>query len=133
MEELLIEWDWRMQDGIGTNREPLTYALAIERTLLRGDRLIEDLADSGVELADSNAVWQDLREQMNRLTKSGLDEEDPAWESLWRRVHQERREIALSNPLADVGPLLFVKRVPADFSHQLTQYYGRCARPGGRR
>ena len=37
----------------------------------------------------------------------------------------------LANPLADVGPLLFVKRVPSGFSHQLTQYYGRRARPGG--
>ena len=35
------------------------------------------------------------------------------------------------NPLAQVGPLLFAKQVPSSFSHQLTQYAGRCARPGG--
>ena len=32
---------------------------------------------------------------------------------------------------ADTGPLVFAKRVPSCFSHQLTQYYGMCARPGG--
>ena len=42
-----------------------------------------------------------------------------------------RREIVFSNPLARTGPLLFVKQVPGCFSHQLTQYYGRYARPGG--
>jgi hypothetical protein len=30
-----------------------------------------------------------------------------------------------------VGPLLFAKQVPSTFSHQLTQYSGRWARPGG--
>ncbi|MBN1442508.1 MAG: hypothetical protein JXA90_07355, partial [Planctomycetes bacterium] len=34
-------------------------------------------------------------------------------------------------PLARTGPILFAKRVPGSFSHQLTQYYGRCSRPGG--
>ena len=29
------------------------------------------------------------------------------------------------------GPIAFVKQVPGIFSHQLTQYYGSCARPGG--
>jgi hypothetical protein len=53
------------------------------------------------------------------------------WESLWEDVHALRRQIVLANPLTDVGPLLFVKRVPSGFSHQLTQYAGRHARPGG--
>ena len=54
-----------------------------------------------------------------------------AWEDLSRRVHQARRKIVFSNPLVHFGPLLFVEQVPSIFSHQLTQYYGSCARPGG--
>ncbi|MFA6563305.1 MAG: hypothetical protein WCV00_15455 [Verrucomicrobiia bacterium] len=54
-----------------------------------------------------------------------------AVEQLWRRVHELRRQMVFSNPLAQTGPLLFVKQVPSMFSHQLTQYYGSCARPGG--
>ncbi|MHB8898197.1 MAG: HzsA-related protein, partial [Thermoguttaceae bacterium] len=53
------------------------------------------------------------------------------WESLWLEAHRLRRQIALANPLADVGPLVFVKQVPSGFSHQLTQYAGHRARPGG--
>ena len=54
-----------------------------------------------------------------------------AWETLWLDAHRWRRKLALANPLADVGPLLFVKHVPSTMSHQLTQYYGYTARPGG--
>ncbi|MCU0959809.1 MAG: hypothetical protein MUF48_06860, partial [Pirellulaceae bacterium] len=50
---------------------------------------------------------------------------------LWLAVHRLRREIVLRNPLVDTGPLVFAKQVPSCFSHQLTQYYGMCARPGG--
>ncbi len=39
--------------------------------------------------------------------------------------------MALTNPLAATGPLVFIKHVPSLFSHQLTQYTGNCARPGG--
>jgi hypothetical protein len=39
---------------------------------------------------------------------------ESAWEDLWRSVHRLRRQIALEmNPLAQVGPLLFVKASPA--------------------
>ena len=38
-DQAAIERDWRMQDGIGTEREPRTYTEAIGRTLARGDRL----------------------------------------------------------------------------------------------
>lgn len=132
MELALIEWDWRMQDGIDTEREPVSYAIATERLLARGGRLLLDLheADGGA-LDDATAQWQELRGAFDRLAEAKRDDADPAWEDLWRQTHRLRRQIALSNPLSDVGPLLFVKRVPADFSHQLTQYYGRCARPGG--
>jgi hypothetical protein len=131
METMLIEWDWRMQDGIGTEREPVTYGTAIERILARGDRLVADLQGGGALPVETLASWQALRDRYSTLAGAATDAQDPAWEQLWRETHQLRRQIALANPLADVGPLLFTKHVSSDMSHQLTQYYGRCARPGG--
>ena len=130
IEQALIEWDWRMQDGIGTQREPSTYAAAIERTLRRGDDVIADLRARGLALADEAGRWEKLRGEWRRLSRAQATDAS-AWEGLWRRVHRLRRRIALANPLAKVGPLLFAKQVPGAFSHQLTQYYGRYARPGG--
>ena len=129
-EGALVERDWRMQDGIETPREPCTCAAAIERTLAGGDSLVADLHRRGVTLGRLPHEWASVRREWERLSKA-----DPAakgrWLDLWRRVHVLRRRIVLTNPLARFGPLVFVKRVPSAFSHQLTQYYGRDARPGG--
>ncbi|MBX3179999.1 MAG: NPCBM/NEW2 domain-containing protein [Candidatus Hydrogenedentes bacterium] len=131
MESALIEWDWRMQDGIETEREAVTYAAAIERTIARGGLLLSDLQESGVALEELAVQWQGVRDTLTRLIGANLDGDDPAWETLWREAHHLRRRIALSNPLAAVGPLVFAKHITGDMSHQLTQYYGRCARAGG--
>ncbi len=125
-----IEADWRKQDGIGTQRAPSTYRQAVEKMFSQGDRLIADLVSSGVALGDKTARWEALRVAFQKLAASGTSD-GPDWEQLWRDVHWLRREIVFANPLVDVGPLLFVKHVPSMFSHQLTQYYGSCARPGG--
>lgn len=130
LEDVLIEWDWRMQDGIDTPREPLTYAAAIEQTIRRGDSLLADLQAAAAISAEA-AEWEQLRAQWKEFSSSSAAAEASQWESLWRQVHVLRRRIALSNPLAQVGPLALVKHVPAMFSHQLTQYEGKCARPGG--
>ncbi len=131
LEDVLIEWDWRMQDGIDTLREPSTYAAAIEQTLRRGDELLADLQVAGVAVASEAAQWAQLQAQWKELSTAAATAEPSQWEALWRQVHTLRRRIALSNPLAQVGPLALVKHVPAMFSHQLTQYEGKCARPGG--
>jgi len=130
VEEELIEWDWRMQDGIGTERESRTWQEAVQATLDRGDRLIERLTSTGTALDELAAAWDAARDQFKQMSGDTTTSES-AWEHLWLKTHRLRREIALANPLADVGPLAFVKRVPAGFSHQLTQYAGRRARPGG--
>ncbi|MBM3472704.1 MAG: hypothetical protein FJX75_05460 [Armatimonadetes bacterium] len=122
MELALIEWDWRLQDGIDTPRAPSTYAEAIQRTLDRGDALLRDL---GLQ----SAAWSALKAEFHAVGAASAP--TPSLEYLWRRVHWHKREIALANPLADAGPLVFAKQVPPCFSHQLTQYYGRYARPGG--
>jgi len=130
LETALIEWDWRMQDGIETERQPRTYAQAIEQTLFRGQKLIESLRQADVPLGDWPACWDEFRRRWKELSTSAPADQI-AWEPLWLEVHRLRREIVLANPLAHVGPLLFVKQVPGAFSHQLTQYYGADARPGG--
>ena len=137
MEPVLIEWDWRMQDGIGTQRLAVTYAAAIARLLQQGDALLADLRAKGVTLAGETRSWAELRSQWKRL--AAADHEymvpgatDAAWEALWRRGHLLRRRIVLSNPVANTGPIVFAKHVPGGlFSHQLTQYEGDNARPGG--
>lgn len=130
IEGALVEWDWRMQDGIGTERAPSTFSAAVESTFRRGDALLAELRAAGVRLGEEAAQWESLRRGWQEL--AGAAKVPPTeWEALWRRVHRLRRRIVLANPLARVGPLLFVKRVPSAFSHQLTQYYGRDARPGG--
>jgi len=129
-EQPLIERDWRMQDGIDTPREPGTCAAAVERTIARGNLLVADLEQSGVSLEGLDRQWQAARSEWQRLSKDG-GADDAAWADLWRRVHELRRRIVFANPLAPREPLVFVKHVPSAFSHQLTQYLGRDARPGG--
>ena len=128
MAQALIEWDWRMQDGVGTPREAVPYAVAVERLLASGDALLRDLR---VDVASETKQWEELAQEHQRLVASAFPDTDPRWEDLWRRVHHVRRCIVFRNPLFDTGPLVFAKRVPGSMSHQLTQYYGRCARAGG--
>ena len=101
-EDGLIETDWRKQDGIGTERAPATFAAAIANTLERGELLVRDLQASGVPLAEA-AAWEALRDEWRERSAAGAPD-DPAWEDLWRRVHQARRKIAFSNPLVRFGP-----------------------------
>jgi len=130
IEQALIEWDWRMQDGIGTARAASTYAAAVRTTLDRARSLLEELRAGGAATADETQGRETFENQWKALSASAAAEED-RWEDLWRQVHQWRRRVALANPLAKTGPLVFAKQVPGAFSHQLTQYYGRYARPGG--
>jgi hypothetical protein len=130
IEDALVEWDWRMQDGIGTPRCQRTYPEAIRLILDRGDLLIADLVARGVPLDELKRQWQELRRQWQERLASGAPQERP-WEALWRSVHVLRRRIALANPSAQTGPVAFVANVPSILSHQLTQYTGHCARPGG--
>lgn len=131
MERVLIEWDWRMRDGIETEREPMPFARAIARTLKQGNDLASALNRNGVALDELLASWHALEQEFVAFAASPPPDGDARWEDLWLRVHEARRRIVFANPLLHTGPLVFAKHVPSSFSHQLTQYYGRCARPGG--
>ncbi len=130
LEREVIDWDWRLQDGIGAGATQGTLAGAIEKTLARGNALLAELDATGSP-APALSAWNELHDEWNKLRGANPPETDGRLEDLWRRVHEARRELVFSNPLANVGPLLFVKQAPGVFSHQLTQYYGRYARPGG--
>lgn len=131
LEQELIEWDWRMQDGIGAGVVAGAFETAVEKTLARGDALLAELQAEDVALESHAAAWAALRTAFDELRTASATGGDNRWEGLWRRVHDARRQMALANPLAATGPLLFVKQAPGVFSHQLTQCYGRYARPGG--
>lgn len=129
IEEALIDWDWRMQDGIDAPREPQSYDQATAATLARGQRLLSDLIGHGVALDAEQKELAALQSRCEAL-KTAAPKSD-VWESLWTDAHRWRRRLALANPLANVGPVVFAKSVPSSMSHQLTQYYGYTARPGG--
>lgn len=124
--EALVEWDWRMQDGIQTPREPRTYRQAIEKLLRQTGALISERAAARSLGLEQATAWKAFR-------AAGWPSEDDAqaWEARWLELHRLRRQIVLSNPLFKIPSLLFVKHVPSVMSHQLTQVYGYCARPGG--
>ncbi|MBR5243635.1 MAG: PD40 domain-containing protein, partial [Thermoguttaceae bacterium] len=158
-----VNWDWRLQDGIGTEREPRTFLQALEKQLPQGRALLDDLAasiDDGTfdnlsaydpkigEKIDAfaprldawNAAWADFEKRFNEIKiKAAQESADAATvaklnrdaESLWREVRTLKRQMLVESPLFQFGSLLFVKHAPSVMSHQLTQVYGYCARPGG--
>ncbi len=130
VEAVMIEWDWRCQDGIETARAAQSYAQATAKTLARGTLLLDDLQASGAALDEQRQQWKALAVRWTASEKAPQTTE-AAWETLWRDVHRARRALTLANPLAQLGPVVFVKHVPSTMSHQLTQYYGYEARPGG--
>jgi pimeloyl-ACP methyl ester carboxylesterase len=124
--EALVEWDWRMQDGIQTPREPRTYRQALEKIVRQVDALLSERLASSSLSPDAASEW--------KLFRAGAlsgEDNNSAWETRWLQAHRLRRQIVLSNPLFKLPPLLFAKHVPSVMSHQLTQVYGYCARPGG--
>jgi predicted esterase len=122
----LVEWDWRMQDGIQTPRESRSYRQAIEKIVRQTDTLVAERLGSGSLSPGQESAWSTLR-------AAGLPPaaDASAGEARWIEIHRLRRQIVLSNPLFRTASLLFVKHVPSVMSHQLTQVYGYCARPGG--
>jgi hypothetical protein len=122
--EALVEWDWRMQDGIQTPRESRTYGQAIEKLVRQIGALVDQRRALNTLGAGEECAWKAVR--------TGEPENDASGgEARWLAIHQLRRRLLLSDPLFKSTPLLFVKHVPSVMSHQLTQAYGYCARPGG--
>ncbi len=151
--EELVEWDWRMQDGVGVEREPETYLQALEKRLPQGRALLEDLQktldDSSYEslvpfdenigdnfealtdkLNDYRSAWDKFETAFETLRNESPADEEKA-EDLWRQVHALKRDILVDSPYFQFDSLVFCKFAPTVMSHQLTQVYGYAARPGG--
>ena len=129
-EQLLVEWDWRCRDGIETEREPRTYKQAVERMIEQGKAMFEARLRRG-PARDIDGKFLHFVRDAAGLKEANVDPNGLSWYTLWRNMHHAKRDLLLGDPRWDRKPLAFVKRVPSAFSHQLTQYYGRCARPGG--
>ncbi|MBT4818363.1 MAG: hypothetical protein HON70_21825, partial [Lentisphaerae bacterium] len=127
----LIESDWRMHDGVNSPRESITWQEATETVLASGDRLVAELTSREVMPEALLHSWQACHNKAKALGLTELPPDRQPWQALWSRVHNVRRRIVLANPDVPEGPILFAKQVPSGFSHQLTQYYGMWARPGG--
>ena len=126
----LIVWDWLMQDGIGAGQTRNTYKSATILTFERINALLTEFHKIGRTVPDYLEHWrQERHKRYARLLLSTTDDDAPEWEQLWFEAHQLRRNLLFAKEKP--GRILFVKQAPGVFSHQLTQYYGRYARPGG--
>ncbi len=71
LEQLLIEWDWRMQDGIGTARSPQPWSTAVDRVLRGGDQLLNDLQHQRrAARIEWRAVGRQLRTAVRQTVRS---------------------------------------------------------------
>lgn len=129
IEQALVEWDWRLQDGIGTERESRSFQEATLVALQRGDALLAQWPRD-VPMADGLANrWREASDRWHAFSEQ--KDGDADWEGLWREIHQLRRQLVLQYARLADTPLVFAKQPHSSFSHQLTQYLGRYARPGG--
>ncbi|MDO5554663.1 MAG: hypothetical protein Q4G68_12970 [Planctomycetia bacterium] len=131
--QALVEWDWRMQDGIETPLLPVTFRAAVAKRLPQVELLLSDLRETYPEKEN---FWNTIGERLQKLTADvarlkELADTEPAWSELWRNLHTLRREALLANPQFETGALVFAKHIPSALSHQLEQEYGYLARPGG--
>ncbi len=122
----MIQNDWRRRDGINETAE--SYALATRQQIGKTRRLLTDLRAHAADsfLADETEQFEQLAQRADRNDLSVGDRQ-----SLYLQVRWLKRQIALANPLLQFDRLLFCKRVPTSYSHEVMQYYGWRARPGG--
>lgn len=123
---MMLQADWQHQDKL--DGKPETCRAVIQDHLTKSHRLLADLHKAhGKNLCANEA------EQLDRIEAAIANPANDAGRltELYTRLRWTKRQIVLSNPLMDFGPLLFCKRVPTSYSHLVMQYYGWRARPGG--
>ncbi len=122
----MVQDDWRRRDKLVETVQ--SYAEAADRQMEKTRRLLSELRkDHGAGFLAAEARQLDSLAKLAGGSNLGLE----ARRSLYLRVRWLKRRIALANPLMQFGKLLFCKRVPTSYSHQVMQYYGWRARPGG--
>ena len=111
----------------GTSPEPEpTYPVA--DVMESGLKLAGDLRQLGAEV---EPACESLRAIARRLEGAGDDAPASVRRELYLEARWAVRRMALASPLLDFDDLLFVKRVPGEFTHMSDQYYGWWSRPGG--
>ncbi|MGB9689788.1 TolB family protein, partial [Thermogutta sp.] len=141
IEVAMIEWDWRLQDGLNHPHVLSSqYGAALNKIFDRGQRAIESYSQQGlkdVEWLQLVAKWNELQKEWHSLQlqfgeeKASDGEAQEALYALWLQVRRVKRQLSLRDPALREKKVAFIKHVPSVFSHQLTQYTGNCARPGG--
>jgi Hydrazine synthase alpha subunit middle domain/WD40-like Beta Propeller Repeat len=122
----LLQQQWQKEDSLSPADD--SYNKAIAKHLENGSKLLTELREKNGPnfLAVEKTLWDQLSRQ-----SAGKEISPENRKRLYEKIRLLKRHIAFSNPLFDVGPLLFTKRVPSSYSHLVMQYYGWRARPGG--
>ncbi len=128
IERELIRLDWQAQDGVGTPREPIELSEAIHRVRRRGEALASRVRPDDGPRRAAIAEW---RRAVAALPSGSAANGEESLRDAYLRLREAKRALLLAQARESLKPIVFAKRVPSAFSHQLTQYYGRYARPGG--
>ena len=123
----MIRCEWLRDDKIPPAAAWDVYLDAAKKHLAAAETLLDDLYDS---LGERQAT--EFSASIETLRAALTDCRDArSAETVYAKVRGLKRKIALANPLMNFGKMLFVKRVPASYSHLVMQYFGWRARPGG--
>jgi len=118
-----------MQDGIGTERVPASYAEAIDRLFAARGCAAPGPGSRGFGAPIPRIRWDSLHERVRDL-KGSREVDDRLWENYGERPTRSGGRLRSRIPCSKAGRWL-LSAGASMFSHQLTQYYGSCARAGG--
>jgi hydrazine synthase alpha subunit-like protein/WD40 repeat protein len=120
---LAIQDDWLAEDEIDGSAE--AYQKAIDNHLSRASELLVQRIAEKVDPTSKAAAERllTLRQQASSKPKNAPH--------VYLQARLLKRQLLLSDPRMDTGPLLFCKRKPPSWSHLVAQYFGWRQRPGG--
>jgi len=141
--ELELQYEVMRRDIVERERisKHADQALCTEALILESDcdpldvilRRTEALLDDLVHTSAAESLGP-MAAELKRLKDAGgktaVTDTERRLE-LFKKAHNLRRRIALSNPLLDFDKILFIKRHRATFNHMCDQYYGINILPGG--
>ena len=119
----LVQEDWRQQDDLAPTVD--SHRAALSHHVAQTRKLLDDFGQGERFAADARRL-EALARAADRAESTLAELSDLYLQTRWLK-----RRVALANPLMQFGPMLFCKRAPTSYSHQVMQYYGWRARPGG--
>jgi hypothetical protein len=102
---------------------------AVDVVARRTAALLEDIQRLGPRHALDRAAAE--RRKLSARAKETEPRDRESRYQLFVEVCRLRRQIALANPLLDVGNIVFVTRHGTTYRHMCDQFFGMNARPGG--